>query len=1485
MKLTKKLLAILLAAAMLFGMVVISTSAVQLDDAVASLTEDDCTTFDLENNPYKVKMGFKIYKVNTDDGSYELLSDTVAGNDTNDVNVQPGDVIRVEVWAQTNFHCYAIQVTPAYSNAWLLPTTQAFETFEMKVASTAEKISIEDGMPPMENFDDTYGAGDGTYENPIYINEALTYSKSQTNHNQYSGLKGVLPKTWKGTGTAETNWYSKTNTAILDENGKFKYNVYQFGAGYSAAGDEAYGGYAAVLNVYQPLVNFNLTVAEGATGTAELFIPEESLLSPSNTTGLTFFTALADVQNAGAYDSSTPQIVTGAGITQYKQYCLYDGDTTKYAKEWDIQNATITVDDGSGSGEGGTTTETTTEAPTEPPVEYADLTALKAAIADAANADTANCTADSVERFNKALAAANALNVEGTLKSEQGAVDAAAAELVAAQAALAKIVLDYTAWNTAEGKIPADLAAYTPASVEAYNTAKAAAEAAKATAVAAYDQAALDQAAADLEAAIALLAAKADKTALKAAIDDAPAYAADYYVNYTAYADALAAAQNVYADDNANADAVAAATKALTDAKAALTLKTADYTKVNEAKDAAAAIDATKYTEASVKAVTDAVAAVVEGYDITKQAEVDAMAKAINDAIDALAPLGTVDYTALDKAIAAYDALDKAAWTPASWTASDVDGAYAAAKAVARDLIADEAGANQATVNAAADALDTAIKALVAVADKADLAAAIAAAPTDADAYTPDTWAPFAAALATANEVNADANATQDAVNNALTALTAAQGNLALKADKGALADAIAGAKALDEADYTPDSWAAAKLADVIAAAEAVNNDANASDAEVTAAIKALRDAALVLVEKADTEALEEAIATLPVIKEEDADPESWAAYKAALAAAELVFADANATQDEVDKAEADLLAAISAVKEKDVVYCDYTALDKAIADFEALDAAQYTPASYAIVKAYYDAAKAVARDMEYSLEAQDEIDFAADELNNSIALDLVKVADKTALKAAIDTVVDTANCTSASIAKYEAALADANAVYADANATQQAVDAAKDALVAAQTLEKLPKIDYTDLKDAMAKFEALDAAEWTDDSYAAAKAAYDVAADLVEEDLYDDEAGVNAIRVDEATDALDTAIGALKAAVKKDALLAEINKAASIEEDLATDATWADYANALANAQDVYADDAATQEDVDDATAELAAANAALALRDLVDYTALDAALALVPAEAQDAYTPASWQAYANAKAAAEKVDRALVDNKAGTNQKLVDNAAAKLVAAFNGLKVNAANITNVAYDNTDYFAPATLAYAFTVNGAPSKIQVLSPDGGTMTFDRRSTKVNIVSYNANNEVVDYADEDPAYEIWTINLVLKADDYQVRAKYDYTWDTEYFDFTVEYDEYDTNTATFAASVAGGEAATAVEAAKGEVITFTAVTDATAIKVQFMFADGGTSTYSQNKSVNNGDGTRTWTITRVFSRSQDINLRVKAPTGWGESIGNVVVTIK
>ena len=84
-------------------------------------------------------------------------------------------------------------------------------------------------------------------------------------------------------------------------------------------------------------------------------------------------------------------------------------------------------------------------------------------------------------------------------------------------------------------------------------------------------------------------------------------------------------------DEQATVDAMA---KAIEDAIAALEYKGADYSKVDAAVARAKALNRDEYKDFS--AVDAAVNSVVRGKNITEQAAVDAMAKAIEDAINAL---------------------------------------------------------------------------------------------------------------------------------------------------------------------------------------------------------------------------------------------------------------------------------------------------------------------------------------------------------------------------------------------------------------------------------------------------------------------------------------------------------------------------------------------------------------------------------------------------------------------------------------------------------------------------------------------------------------------------------------------------------------------------------------------------------------------------------------------------------------------------------
>ena len=124
----------------------------------------------------------------------------------------------------------------------------------------------------------------------------------------------------------------------------------------------------------------------------------------------------------------------------------------------------------------------------------------------------------------------------------------------------------------------------------------------------------------------------ADYTAVEAAIARATALDSSLYTNYSAVEDSINAVDR--GKSKAQQTEVDAMAKAIEDAVSALQYKGADYTKVDEAIAKANALNKDNYEDFT--AVEAAVNAVVRDKNITKQDEVDAMAKAIDDAIAAL---------------------------------------------------------------------------------------------------------------------------------------------------------------------------------------------------------------------------------------------------------------------------------------------------------------------------------------------------------------------------------------------------------------------------------------------------------------------------------------------------------------------------------------------------------------------------------------------------------------------------------------------------------------------------------------------------------------------------------------------------------------------------------------------------------------------------------------------------------------------------------
>ena len=252
---------------------------------------------------------------------------------------------------------------------------------------------------------------------------------------------------------------------------------------------------------------------------------------------------------------------------------------------------------------------------------------------------------------------------------------------------------DYSAVEAAMAAIPTDLTVYTDESVAALNTAVDGVVRGKAF----VSQANVNAMAQAIEDAIAALQYKdADYTKVDAAIAKANALNKDNYKDFSAVETAVkAVVRDKNITEQSEVDAMA---QAIEDAIAALQYKDADYTKVDAAIAKANALNKDEYKDFT--AVEAAVNAVVRDRNITEQSEVDAMAKAIEDAIAAL-QYKDADYTKVDAAIAKANALKKDDY-------KDFSGVETAVKAVVRGKNITE----QTEVDAMAKAIEDAIAAL-----------------------------------------------------------------------------------------------------------------------------------------------------------------------------------------------------------------------------------------------------------------------------------------------------------------------------------------------------------------------------------------------------------------------------------------------------------------------------------------------------------------------------------------------------------------------------------------------------------------------------------------------------------------------------------------------------------------------------------------------------------------------------------------------------
>ena len=659
----------------------------------------------------------------------------------------------------------------------------------------------------------------------------------------------------------------------------------------------------------------------------------------------------------------------------------------------------------------------------------------------------------------------------------------------------------------------------------------------------------------------------ADYSSVDAAIAKANALNKNDYKDFSAVETAVnAVTRGKNLKEQGEVDAMA---KAIEDAVAALQYKDADYTKVDAAIDRANKLNKDNYKDFT--GVEAAVNAVAHGKNITQQAEVDAMAKAIEDALAAL-QYKNADYTKVDAAIAKANALNKDNY-------KDFSGVEAAVKAVVRGKNITE----QSEVDKMAKAIEKAIDALqYKGADYTKVDAAIA----KAKALNKDNYKDFSGVEAAVKAVVRGKNITeQSEVDKMAKAIEKAIDALQYKeADYTKVDAAIGKVNALNKDNYKDFSG-------VEAAVKAVVRGKNITEqSEVDKMAKAIEKAIDALQYKgADYTKVDAAIAKAKALNKDN-----YKDFSGVEAAVKAVVRGKNVTkQSEVDAMAKAIEDAINALVYKDA---DYTKVDAAIAKAKALNKDNYK--DFSGVEA---AVKAVVRGK--NVTKQSEVDAMAKAIEDAINALVYKDADYT---------------------KVDAAIAKAKALNKDNYKDLSGVEAAVKAVVRGKNITKQSEVDKMEkaIEDAIAAIQ-YKGANYTKVDAAIAKA------NSLNKDNYQDFSGVDdAVKavvrgkniteqseVDKMAKAIEKAIDALQyKGADYTKVDAAIGKANALNKDNYKDFSGVESAvKAVVRGKNIT-----EQSEVDKMAKAIDDAISVLQYKD-ADYTKVDAVIAKAPEPSKD--------------------------------------------------------------------------------------------------------------------------------------------------------------------------------------------------------------------------------------------------------------------------
>ena len=599
-------------------------------------------------------------------------------------------------------------------------------------------------------------------------------------------------------------------------------------------------------------------------------------------------------------------------------------------------------------------------------VKPADYTAVDEALASVPK-DLTLYTAASVKALNDAKAA-----VDRTKKiTEQNTVDNYARSIRKAIQNLVYLPADYRKVDAAIAQIPADLSIYTEKSVKALNDARNAVDRSKNKS----EQKVVDRYALDLLSAIkALKERPADYTKVDEALSSVPkdlsVYTAETVKALKKAVDAVDRTKTITEQSvvDGYAEPIASAVKNLK-------LKPADYRKV-DAAIAQIPADLSIYTEASVKALNDAKAAVDRTKKITEQNTVDNYAESILAAIRAL-DQKPADYTKVDKALASVPK------DLSIYTAETVKALNDAIKAVDRTKTITE----QSVVDGYAEPITSAVKALkLKPADYRKVDEALASVPKDLSIYTETSVKALNDAKAAVDRTKKITE--QNTVDGYAQAITSATKALELKPADYTKVDKALASVPKDLSIYTAETVKA--LNDAVEAVDRTKKITEQSAVDgyaqaITSATKALE------LKPADYTKVDKALASVP----KDLSIYTEETVKVLKKAVEAVDRTKKITEQSVVDGYVEPIT--SAVKALELKPADYAKVDKALASVPK-DLSIYTEETVQVLNAAIDTV-----DRTKKITEQSAVDGYAQSIASATKALELKPADYTGVDRAIE--------------------------------------------------------------------------------------------------------------------------------------------------------------------------------------------------------------------------------------------------------------------------------------------------------------------------------------------------------------------------------------------------------------------------------------------------------------------------------------------------